>query len=142
VHLRARDVTMMLVSRAPLEKLQAYKKRMGWSINWASTAGSDFNRDLGLVNTEEELRPFLEGEIPPVVRLMAERSGTDPAGYVAESPGLSAYKLSDGVVYRTYVTTARGLEPTMGYYFLLDRTPTGRDEDDAQTFWIRRHDEY
>jgi predicted dithiol-disulfide oxidoreductase (DUF899 family) len=142
VHLRARDVTMMLVSRAPLEKLQAYKKRMGWNIDWASTAGSDFNRDLGFTHTEEELKPFLEGEIPPTVRQMAEASGTDPAGYVAESPGLSAYKLSDGVVYRTYVTTARGLEPTMGYYSLLDRTPVGRDEGGSQPFWIRRHDEY
>jgi predicted dithiol-disulfide oxidoreductase (DUF899 family) len=141
VHLRARDVTMMLVSRAPLEKLQAYKKRMGWNIDWASTAGSDFNRDLGFTHTEEELKPFLEGEIPPIVQQMAEASGTDPAGYVAEAPGLSAYKLSDGVVYRTYVTTARGLEPTMGYYFLLDRTPVGRDEGDSP-FWLRRHDEY
>jgi predicted dithiol-disulfide oxidoreductase (DUF899 family) len=141
-HLKARDVTMMLVSRAPLEKLQAYKQRMGWSIDWASTAGSDFNRDLGFVNTEEELRPFLEGEIPAVVKEMAQRSGTDPAGYVAESPGLSAYKLSDGVVYRTYVTTARGLEPTMGYYSLLDRAPVGRDEGGPRPFWLRRHDEY
>ncbi len=141
-HLNARDVTMTLVSRAPLEKLQAYKKRMGWSIDWASTAGSDFNRDLGFVNTEEELRPFLEGEIPPVVKEMAERSGTDPAGYVAEAPGLSAYTLSDGIVYRTYVSTARGLEPTMGYYFLLDRTPMGRKEGGDQPFWLRRHDEY
>src|SRR5215203_7463464 len=128
VHLKARDTTLMLVSRAPLEKLQAYKKRMGWNIDWASTAGSDFNRDLGFTHTEEELKPFLEGEIPPVVKQMAEASGTDPAGYVAESPGLSAYALSDGVVYRTYMSTARGLEPTMGYYFLLDRTPVGRDE--------------
>jgi predicted dithiol-disulfide oxidoreductase (DUF899 family) len=142
VHLKGHDVTMMLVSRAPLEKLQAYKERMGWSIDWASTAGSDFNRDLGLTSTEEELKPFLEGEIPSVVEQMAERSGTDPAGYVAESPGLSAYALSDGVVYRTYVTTSRGLEPTMGYYFLLDRTPAGRNEDDSQPIWIRRHDEY
>jgi predicted dithiol-disulfide oxidoreductase (DUF899 family) len=76
-----------------------------------------------------------------VVEQMAERSGTDVAGYVAEGPGLSAYTLSDGVVYRTYVTTARGLEPTMGYYFLLDRTPMGRNEDDSP-FWLRRHDEY
>jgi predicted dithiol-disulfide oxidoreductase (DUF899 family) len=142
VHLKARDVTMMLVSRAPLEKLQAYKKRMGWNIDWASTAGSDFNRDLGFTNTEEELKPFLEGEIPPVVEEMAARSGTDPAGYVAESPGLSAYTLSDGVVYRTYMTTARGLEPTMGYYFLLDRTPVGRDEAGPRPFWLRRRDEY
>jgi predicted dithiol-disulfide oxidoreductase (DUF899 family) len=141
-HLQAHDVTTMLVSRAPLEKLQAYKKRMGWNIDWASTAGSDFNRDLGFAHTEEELKPFLEGEIPPTVLEMAKRSGTDPAGYVAEGPGLSAYKLSDGVVYRTYVTTARGLEPAMGYYGLLDRTPVGRDEGPSRPFWLRRHDEY
>jgi predicted dithiol-disulfide oxidoreductase (DUF899 family) len=141
-HLAARDVTLMLVSRAPLEKLLAYKERMGWSIDWASTAGSDFNRDIGFTHTDEELKPFLEGEIPPVVEQMAERSGTDPAGYVAESPGLSAYKLEDGVIYRTYVSTARGLEPTMGYYFLLDRTPVGRDEGGPRPFWLRRHDEY
>jgi predicted dithiol-disulfide oxidoreductase (DUF899 family) len=141
-HLRARDVTTLLVSRAPLEKLQAYKKRMGWSIDWVSTAGSDFNRDLGFAHTEEELRPFLEGEVPPIVNQMAEASGTDAAGYVSESPGLSAYALSDGVVYRTYVTTARGLEPAMGYYALLDRTPMGRNEDEPGAFWLRRHDEY
>ena len=142
VHLKARDVTTMLVSRAPLEKLQSYKKRMGWSIDWASTAGSDFNRDLGFAHTQEELRPFLEGEVPPIVNQMAERSGTDAAGYVSESPGLSAYTLADGVVYRTYVTTARGLEPAMGYYGLLDRTPMGRREDESGFFWLRRHDEY
>jgi predicted dithiol-disulfide oxidoreductase (DUF899 family) len=142
VHLNARDVTMKLVSRGPFEKLQAYKKRMGWNIDWASTAGSDFNRDIGFTNTEEELKPFLEGEIPATVIQNAEMCGTDPAGYVAENPGLSAYTLSDGVVYRTYVATSRGLEPTMGYYFLLDRTPTGRDEDESRPIWIRRHDEY
>src|SRR2546423_6118830 len=98
-HLKARDVTMMLVSRAPLDRLQAYKQRMGWNIDWASTAGSDFNRDLGFTSTEEELKPFLEGEIPPIVKQMAEASGTDPGGYVSEAPGLSAYTLSDGVVY-------------------------------------------
>jgi predicted dithiol-disulfide oxidoreductase (DUF899 family) len=141
-HLRARDVTTLLVSRAPLEKLRSYKKRMGWNIDWVSTAGSDFNRDLGFTHTEEELRPFLEGEIPPTVKQMAEASGTDVAGYISESPGLSAYTLSDGVVYRTYVTTARGLEPMMGYYSLLDRTPMGRNEDDSGFFWLRRHDEY
>jgi len=141
-HLKARDVTMMLVSRAPLDRLQAYKKRMGWGIDWASTAGNEFNRDLGFTHTKEELKPFLEGEIPAVVEQMAEASGTDAAGYVGETPGLSAYKLSDGVVYRTYVSTSRGLEPTMGYYFLLDRTPVGRDEGDSQPHWIRRHDEY
>jgi len=141
-HLRARDVTMLLVSRAPLEKLQSYKKRMGWNIEWVSTAGSDFNRDLGFTNSEEELRPFLKGEIPPTVKQMAEASGTDVAGYVTEAPGLSAYTISDGVVYRTYVTTARGLEPAMGYYSLLDRTPIGRNEEGSQLFWLRRHDEY
>src|SRR2546423_4566887 len=113
-HLKARDVTLMLVSRAPLEKLQAYRKRMGWSIDWASTAGSDFNRDLGFTHTEEELKPFLEGEIPPTVQHMAEASGTDPAGYVAEGPGLCAYAPSAGVAYPAYVATARGLSPTVG----------------------------
>ena len=140
VHLAARDVTMMLVSRAPVEKLQAYKRRMGWGLDWASAGGSDFNRDLGFTHTEEELRPFLEGEIPTTVKQMAERSGTDVAGYVAEGPGLSAYALSDGTVYRTYVTSARGLEPAMAYYGLLDRTPMGRNE--GEVLWVRRHDEY
>jgi predicted dithiol-disulfide oxidoreductase (DUF899 family) len=142
VHLAARDVTMLLVSRAPVAKLQAYKKRMGWGLDWVSTAGSDFNRDLGFTHTEEELRPFLEGAIPAAVTQNAESSGTDVAGYVTEGPGLSAYALSDGTVYRTYVTTARGLEPAMAYYGLLDRTPMGRDEGGEQTFWLRRHDEY
>jgi predicted dithiol-disulfide oxidoreductase (DUF899 family) len=142
VHLAARDVTMLLVSRAPVQKLQAYKQRMGWSLEWASAGGTDFNRDLGFTHTEEELRPFLEGAIPAAVTQNAESSGTDVAGYVTEGPGLSAYALSDGTVYRTYVPTARGLEPAMAYYGLLDRTPMGRDEGGEQTFWIRRHDEY
>jgi predicted dithiol-disulfide oxidoreductase (DUF899 family) len=143
VHLAARDVKMLLVSRAPLEKLRAYKERMGWGLDWVSTAGSDFNRDLGFTHTEEELRPYLEDEISPTVQQLSEASGTDVAGYVTESPGLSAYALLDGVVYRTYVTSARGLEFAMGYYGLLDRTPTGRDEGDSRGFfWLRRHDEY
>ena len=142
VHLAARDVTMLLVSRAPVEKLQAYKKRMGWSLDWASAGGSDFNRDLGFTQTEEELRPFLEGDIPSTVKQMAEASGTDVADYVTEGPGLSAYALEDGTVYRTYVTTARGLEPAMAYYGLLDRAPMGRNEGGDRPFWLRRHDEY
>jgi len=142
VHLKARDVTLICSSRAPLDKLLAYRERMGWSFDWVSTAGSDFHRDLGLASTEEELKPFLEGEIPPTVKQMAERSGTDVAGYVSEGPGLSAYALSDGTVYRTYVSTARGLEPAMAYYGLLDRTPMGRDEGGDRPFWLRRHDEY
>jgi predicted dithiol-disulfide oxidoreductase (DUF899 family) len=141
-HLQARDVMTLLVSRAPLERLLAYRERMGWDIEWVSAGGTDFNRDLGFTHTEEELKPFLEGEIPPTVRQMAERSGTDVLGYVTEGPGLSAYALSDGAVYRTYVTTARGLEPAMAYYGLLDRTPMGRNEGDSDMFWLRRHDEY
>jgi len=142
VHLRARDATLICSSRAPLEKLLAYRERMGWSFNWASTAGNDFHRDLGLAHTEEELRPFLEGDIPPTVEQMAEASGTDVAGYVSEGPGLSVYALADGTVYRTYVSSARGLEPAMAYYGLLDRTPLGRHEEGEQTHWLRRHDEY
>ena len=142
VHLAARDVTMLLVSRAPVEKLQAFKKRMGWSIDWASAGGSDFNRNLGFTHTEEDLRPFLEGEIPPAVTQGADSSGTDVAAYVTEGPGLSAYALSDGTVYRTYVTTARGLESAMAYYGLLDRTPLGRDEGEGATLWLRHHDRY
>jgi predicted dithiol-disulfide oxidoreductase (DUF899 family) len=142
VHLRARDTTLVLASRAPLEKLLAYRDRMGWPIDWVSSGGSDFNRDLGFLHTEEELKPFLESEIPPVVEQMADASGTDVAGYVTEGPGLSAYTLEDGTVYRTYVTTARGLEPAMAYYALLDRTPRGRQEEGELEHWLRRHDEY
>jgi predicted dithiol-disulfide oxidoreductase (DUF899 family) len=142
VHLKARDTTLLLASRAPLDKLLAYRKRMGWPIGWVSSGGSDFNRDIGFLHTEEELKPFLEGEIPPVVDQMADATGTDVAGYVSEGPGLSAYVLSDGAVYRTYVTTARGLEPAMAYYDLLDRTARGRHEEGEREHWLRRHDEY
>jgi predicted dithiol-disulfide oxidoreductase (DUF899 family) len=83
-HLRARDVTMICSSRAPLDKLQGYKKRMGWSFDWVSTVGPDFHRDLDFLHTEEELRPFLEGEMPPNVTQNADACGTDVARYVAE----------------------------------------------------------
>jgi predicted dithiol-disulfide oxidoreductase (DUF899 family) len=141
-HLKARDATLMLTSRGPLEKLLAYRRRMGWDIPWASSGGSDFNRDVGFLYTEEELKPFLEGEIPPTVEQNARMCGTDVVGYVAEGPGLSVYALADGTVYRTYVSTARGLEFAMAYYGLLDRTPKGRDESATEPLWIRRHDEY
>jgi predicted dithiol-disulfide oxidoreductase (DUF899 family) len=143
-HLNAADVTVLLVSRAPVDRLDAYKERMGWdNLGWASTVGDDFNRELGFLATEAELKPFLEGEIPPTVERMAELSGTDVKGYVTEGPGVSVYALSDGRVHRTYVTTARGLEgPAMGYYGLLDRTPKGRQEGPDQPLWLRRHDEY
>jgi predicted dithiol-disulfide oxidoreductase (DUF899 family) len=142
VHLKARDTTLLLASRAPIDKLLAYRERMGWAIDWVSSGGSDFNRDLGFLSTEEELKPFLEGEIPPAVGQMAAASGVGVAGYVAEGPGLSAYALEDGTVYRTYVSNARGLEPVMAYYGLLDRTPRGRHEEGERQHWLRRHDEY
>jgi predicted dithiol-disulfide oxidoreductase (DUF899 family) len=142
VHLRARDVTLICSSRAPVDRLLAYRERMGWSFDWVSSGGSDFHRDLGFVYTAEELKPFLEGGYPATVRQMAEACGTDVASYVTEGPGLSAYALSDGTVYRTYVTTARGLEPAMAYYGLLDRAPLGRHEEGEQAHWLRRHDEY
>jgi predicted dithiol-disulfide oxidoreductase (DUF899 family) len=141
-HLTARDATLLLASRGPLDKLLAYRKRMGWAIDWVSSGGTDFNRDLGFQYTEKELKPFLEGDIPPTVEENARMCGTDVLGYVTEGPGLSVYARDYGVVYRTYVSTARGLEPAMAYYALLDRTPKGRDEDDARPLWIRRHDEY
>jgi predicted dithiol-disulfide oxidoreductase (DUF899 family) len=142
VHLKARDTTLLLASRAPLEKLVAFRKRMGWEIKWVSSNGSDFNRDLGFLHTEDELKPFLERDIPATVEQNARMCGTDVEGYVSERPGLSVYALSDRTVYRTYVTTARGLEPAMAYYGLLDRTPKGRDESTTDPLWVRRHDEY
>jgi predicted dithiol-disulfide oxidoreductase (DUF899 family) len=142
VHLAARDTKVMLVSRAPLEKLQGYRQRMGWSLDWASTVGSEFNRELGFLHTEEELKSFLEGELPPVVAQFAEACGVDVGTYVTEGPGLSAYVLEDGTAYRTYVATDRVLEPVMGYYGLLDRTPLGRNDEGEEVFWLRRHDEY
>lgn len=142
VHLKARDTTLLLASRAPLQKLLAFRERMGWGIDWVSSGVSDFNRDLGFLHTEEELKSFLKGEIPLTVEQNARLCGTDAGGYVAEGPGLSAYALADGTVYRTYVTSARGLEPAMAFYGLLDRTPKGRDESSSEPMWIRRHDEY
>jgi predicted dithiol-disulfide oxidoreductase (DUF899 family) len=141
-HLNARNVTFVCVSRAPLEKLQAYKRRMGWSFPWVSSQGSDFNFDFGGSHTEEELAPFLEGgDLGPVPQLAAD-CGTDPAGYITEEPLLSAFALDNGAVYQTYSTGARGLEILLGFYGLLDRAPRGRDEGDPPEMWIRRHDEY
>ncbi|MFC9299457.1 DUF899 domain-containing protein [Streptomyces sp. NPDC057011] len=142
IHLKARDVTLICSSRAPLGKLLAYRKRMGWTFDWVSPVDSDFHRDLGFLYTPEDLEPFLKGEIPPTVTQMAKACGTTVLDYVTEAPGLSAYARSDTTVYRTYVTTARGLEPAMAYYGLLDRTPLGRHEENEQTHWLRRHDEY
>jgi predicted dithiol-disulfide oxidoreductase (DUF899 family) len=145
-HLHARDVTMLYVSQAPLEELQVYKRRMGWNMPWVSSAGSDFNFDLGFSRTEEQTReaiaPMLEAGAPPIVDRNARESGTDAVGYLTEAQGFSAFVLDDEVVYQTYSTGARGVEFLMGYYGILDRAPKGRDEGDAFQMWIRRHDEY
>jgi predicted dithiol-disulfide oxidoreductase (DUF899 family) len=141
-HLAARDVTMICVSRAPLDKLLAYRERMGWSFNWASSYESDFNYDFGRSRTKEQVSEWVD-EAPPVVARFASECGTDPAGYMAEGPGLSVFATSQSEVYLTYSTTARGLEPVMVYYGILDRVPQGRDEGDPpDPSWIRRHDEY
>jgi predicted dithiol-disulfide oxidoreductase (DUF899 family) len=145
-HLNARDVTMVYVSRAPLEKLRGYKRRMGWSFPWVSSAGSDFNFDFGVSRTEEQTRegiePMIAAGTPPVVDQLASASGTDVVGYLSEGPGFSAFVRDDGAVYHTYSTTARGLEFLMGYYPILDRAPKGRNEADSPQLWLRRHDEY
>jgi predicted dithiol-disulfide oxidoreductase (DUF899 family) len=141
-HLEARDATLLLASRAPLETLLAYRERMGWQIGWVSHEGVDFSQNLGFYNTREDLEPFLAGDIPPTVTQNAEMCGTDVASYVSEGPGMSVYVRDGGSVYRTYVSTARGLEIAMGFYLLLDRTPFGRQERGPDPLWIRRHDEY
>ena len=146
-HLHARDVTLLLVSQAPLEKLQAYKRRMGWSIPWVSTAHTDFNFDLGFSHTEKEGRQVVEqmmgaNALPPIVEHNARASGTDAAGYMTESPGFSTFARDEDAVYHTYSTTWRGLEFLMTYYPILDHAPKGRDEGEDWQLWIRRHDEY
>jgi predicted dithiol-disulfide oxidoreductase (DUF899 family) len=144
-HLHARDVTLLLVSQAPLAKLQAYKQRMGWNIPWVSAADTAFNFDFGGSYTPEQVRGFLPADLdslPPIVAVNAAATGTDVAGYLSESPAVSVFSFQDGVVYQTYATTARGVEFLMGYYPILDRVPKGRDEGEAFQTWIRRHDEY
>jgi len=138
-HLQARDVTPVLVSQAPLAKLQAYKRRMGWRLGWVSAAPSDFNLDLGASSTQELTPP---GGLPPIVAQNAAAAGTDVVGYLSEAPVVSVFTLQDGVVYQSYATTWRGVEFLMGYYPILDRMPKGRDEGDAWQTWLRRHDEY
>jgi predicted dithiol-disulfide oxidoreductase (DUF899 family) len=144
-HVHARDVTLVLVSRAPLAKLQAYKRRMGWRLPWASAANTDFNFDFGASSTEEQVRGItLPGEsgLPPIVAQNAAAAGTDVLGYLSEAPAVSVFALQDGVVYQSYATTWRGVEFLMGYYPILDRVPKGRDEGDGWQTWLRRHDEY
>jgi predicted dithiol-disulfide oxidoreductase (DUF899 family) len=141
-HVNAKDVTFLCISRAPLEKLNAYKQRMGWGFRWVSSEGSDFNFDFQVSAPKEQVEQMLEAGTPPVVTQMAADCGTDPAGYLTEAQALSAFALSDGVVHHTYSTYARGVEIVMGFYPLLDRAPLGRNEGNSDEFWLRRHDEY
>jgi predicted dithiol-disulfide oxidoreductase (DUF899 family) len=157
VHLANHDVTLMAVSRAPLAKLQAYKRRMGWSFPWASSFGGEFNADFGVGFTEEQQRAgdiaynyrrekewgvrALSGEPGgegPVAR-MAATTGTDAATYTRERPGVSAFALEDGVVYHAYSGYSRSVDGLWGMYQWLDRAPKGRNETGG---WWRRHDEY
>jgi predicted dithiol-disulfide oxidoreductase (DUF899 family) len=144
-HLHARDVTMLFVSGAPLETLQTFKRRMGWSFPWASTANSDFNTDLGFSSSPEQTRAWVApnvAHLPPIATRNANETGTDLVGYLTESFGFSAFAFDDGAVYQTYSSAGRGVEFLMGYYGILDRTPRGRDEGEGFQLWIRRHDEY
>ena len=153
VHLANHDVTLSAVSRAPLAKLQAYKRRMGWTFPWASSLAGNFNFDFNVSFTEEQQR---QGAIeynyargghamdalsvpPPPVALQAAACGTDAATYTRDRPGLSTFVLEDGVVYHTYSAYARGVDGLWGMYQWLDRAPKGRNE---QGVWWRRHDEY
>jgi len=157
VHLANHDVTLSAVSRAPLAKLQAYKRRMGWAFPWASSFGSDFNFDLNVSFTEEQQREGgieynyqREAGAPLVGRDTASwqegpvaenaaMTGTDVPTYTRERPGMSAFVLEDGAVYHTYSAFARGLDGLWGMYQWLDRAPRGRNETGL---WWRRHDEY
>lgn len=154
VHLANHDVMLWAVSRAPLEKLQAYERRMGWTFPWASSFGSDFNLDFSVTLPEEQQRrgggrynyrvesPLdfdAERDADSPVAHLAAMTGTDVPTYRRERPGMSAFALADGVVYHTYSTYARGLDGLWGMYQWLDRAPLGRNEKGA---WWRRHDEY
>lgn len=152
VHLAQHDVMLMAVSRAPLAKLQAYQRRMGWTFPWASSADSDFNYDFNVAFTETQQRAGTieynyergshamdAGEAPPPVVDTAASCGTDVATFARERPGLSSFVLEDGVVYHSYSTYARGLDGLWGMYQWLDRAPRGRNESGI---WWRRHDEY
>jgi predicted dithiol-disulfide oxidoreductase (DUF899 family) len=156
-HLNNHDVTFVVVSRAPLAELQAYKRRMGWRFPWVSSSDSDFNFDFGVSFTRgqqrdqmtynyrtvsgEDLKPLLEADTGPIAE-NARACGTDPAGYMTEGPGMSAFALENGAVYHTYSSYARGAEFLMYYYPMLDRAPKGRNEGDPPGPWMRRHDEY
>jgi predicted dithiol-disulfide oxidoreductase (DUF899 family) len=152
-HLASHDVTLGAVSRAPLAKLQAYKRRMGWSFPWASSFDSDFNYDFQAAITKEQwesgaveynfrnsdFRPPAGEDSAGLDEFALSKVGTDWQTYRGEGPGVSAFALEDGVVYHTYSAYARGLDGLWGMYQWLDRAPLGRNENG---FWWRRHDEY
>jgi predicted dithiol-disulfide oxidoreductase (DUF899 family) len=153
IHLANHDVTLCAVSRAPLNKIQAYQRRMGWSFPWASSYGSDFNFDFGVAHTKEEWEAravnynFREEDLHPATP--SEKNsrdaytmsivGTDWETYRREGPGMSAFALENGTVYHTYSTYSRGLDVLWGMWQWLDRAPLGRNETGR---WWRRHDEY
>jgi predicted dithiol-disulfide oxidoreductase (DUF899 family) len=151
VHLANHDVALSVVSRAPLPKLQAYKRRMGWTFPWASSQGGDFNFDFNVSFTEAQQREGIEynyrrgghvmdaTEFPEPVVQFAATCGTDAATYTRDRPGMSAFVREDGVIYHTYSTFARGLDGLWGMYQWLDRASRGRNE---AGIWWRRHDEY
>ena len=152
-HLAHHDVMLWTVSRAPLAKLQAYKRRMGWTFPWASSFGSDFNSDFSVAFSEEEQRTgaieynyksgghAMDAEnAPEPVRQFAATCGTDALTYTRDRPGMSAFVLKEGEVYHTYSSYARGLDGLWGAYQWLDRAPLGRNEQGG--VWWRRHDEY
>jgi predicted dithiol-disulfide oxidoreductase (DUF899 family) len=144
-HLNAHDVTMLFVSQVPLERLRAFKQRMGWRFPWVSAANCDFNVDLGFSSSQEQTREWVEPNIdalPPIAARNAAETGTDLVGYLTESFGFSAFVLEDETVYQTYSAGGRGVEFLMGYYGILDRSARGRDEGDEFQVWIRLHDEY
>jgi len=150
-HLANHDVMLWAVSRAPLPKLQAYKRRMGWTFPWASSGPSDFNTDFSVFFTEEQQ---LAGQIdynyrrePPFVQRPGEEGGgchvtcgTDRATFLRDRPGLSAFTREGGAVYHTYSAYARGVDSLWGAYQWLDRAPKGRNESTG--VWWKRHDEY
>jgi len=130
-HLAQKDVTMVCVSRAPIEKLAAYRRRMGWGFTWASSHGNDFNADFRVSFTPEQQA----GDAPAEYNFRPIERPPD------ELPGLTAFALRDGVVYRTYSAYARGLDIIDNVSQLLDRVAKGRDEADGDD-WVRRRDEY
>jgi len=157
IHLANHDVTLTAVSRAPLAKLKAFKRRMGWSFPWASSFGSDFSADFNVSISEEQQReggseynyrrvaprPVAETPSRPTPNGAAKgaaMTGTDVATYARERPGMSTFVLEDGAVYHTYSTFARGLDGLWGAYQWLDRAPKGRNE--GAGYWWRHHDEY